>query len=98
MVSIISSFSRYMLALALVGKFCSVLFFFLAWWFYRPPGGVNNNAVAPAADPTHEKTNGAPSALTNGPSTITNGALERANGVERSNGYCNQALECSEHL
>ncbi|XP_045774557.1 solute carrier organic anion transporter family member 4A1 isoform X1 [Maniola jurtina] len=85
--------SRYMLALALVGKFCSVLFFFLAWWFYRPPGGNNNNAVAPDVDLTHEKTNGN---VPNGPSTITNGALERTNGT--TNGYCNQALECSEHL
>ena len=71
-----------MLALALVGKLCSVLFFFFAWWFYRPP--TAKNAVSPAIDLTHEKTNGIP--------TIANGTLDR------SNGYCNAALECSDHL
>lgn len=78
-----------MLALALVGKLCSVLFFFFAWWFYRPPGGKNNNAVAPSAElPGHDKTNGNLPAV----ATIANGT------VDRSNGYCNQALECSDHL
>ncbi|XP_026319566.1 solute carrier organic anion transporter family member 4A1 [Hyposmocoma kahamanoa] len=73
--------ARYMLALALVGKLCSVLFFFLAWWFYRPPGG-KTNAVVPSVDLvlSSEKTNG------NG---MSNGG---------ANGYCNAALECSDHL
>ncbi|XP_046412309.1 solute carrier organic anion transporter family member 4A1 isoform X1 [Neodiprion virginianus] len=31
--------SRYMLALAFIGKAASLLFFFMAWWFYVPPGG-----------------------------------------------------------
>ncbi|XP_020290841.1 solute carrier organic anion transporter family member 4A1 isoform X2 [Pseudomyrmex gracilis] len=31
--------SRYMLALAFIGKAASLLFFFLAWWTYVPPGG-----------------------------------------------------------
>ncbi|XP_043261056.1 solute carrier organic anion transporter family member 4A1 isoform X1 [Colletes gigas] len=31
--------SRYMLALAFIGKAASLLFFFLAWWTYIPPGG-----------------------------------------------------------
>ncbi|XP_078038216.1 organic anion transporting polypeptide 26F isoform X6 [Augochlora pura] len=31
--------SRYMLALAFLGKAASLLFFFLAWWTYIPPGG-----------------------------------------------------------
>ncbi|CAB3239506.1 unnamed protein product [Arctia plantaginis] len=78
--------SRYMLAIALVGKLCSLLFFFLAWWFYRPPGGNGNgNAVVPSVDLvlSSEKTNG----------NITNGTLERP-----ANGYCNAALECSDHL
>ncbi|KAI5632854.1 organic anion transporter polypeptide (OATP) family domain-containing protein [Phthorimaea operculella] len=75
--------SRYMLALALVGKLCSVLFFFLAWWFYRPPGGKNPNAVVPSVDLVvcSEKTNG-------------NG---NCNGTG-ANGYCNAALEASDHL
>lgn len=30
--------SRYMLALAFIGKAASLLFFFLAWWTYTPPG------------------------------------------------------------
>ncbi|XP_067214968.1 solute carrier organic anion transporter family member 4A1 isoform X2 [Linepithema humile] len=30
--------SRYMLALAFIGKAASLLFFFLAWWTYVPPG------------------------------------------------------------
>lgn len=73
-----------MLALALVGKLCSVLFFFLAWWFYRPPGGKSGNAVVPSVDlVVCEKTNG----------NVANGTV--ANG---SNGYCNAALECSDHL
>lgn len=29
--------SRYMLALAFIGKICSVIFFLGAWWFYIPP-------------------------------------------------------------
>ncbi|XP_050346864.1 solute carrier organic anion transporter family member 4A1 [Nymphalis io] len=81
--------SRYMLALALVGKLCSLLFFFFAWWFYRPPGGKSDNAVAPAADgPGRDKTNGTLPTVT----TVANGTLDR------SNGYCNAALECSDHL
>ncbi|XP_026758788.2 solute carrier organic anion transporter family member 4A1 isoform X2 [Galleria mellonella] len=85
--------SRYMLGLALVGKLCSVLFFFLAWWFYRPPGGKNGNAVVPSVDLVvcGEKTNGN---LANGaPGNGANGTVERL-----GNGYCNAALECSEHL
>ncbi|XP_032677729.1 solute carrier organic anion transporter family member 4A1 isoform X1 [Odontomachus brunneus] len=31
--------SRYMLALAFIGKAASLLFFFLAWWTYVPPSG-----------------------------------------------------------
>ncbi|XP_076662567.1 organic anion transporting polypeptide 26F isoform X1 [Halictus rubicundus] len=31
--------SRYMMALAFLGKAASLLFFFLAWWTYIPPGG-----------------------------------------------------------
>ncbi|CAH2989596.1 unnamed protein product [Chilo suppressalis] len=83
--------SRYMLALALVGKFCSVLFFFLAWWFYRPPGGRSGNAVVPSIDLVvcNEKPNGN---LANG-NTIPNG-----NTGHVGNGYCNAALECSDHL
>ncbi|XP_061385578.1 solute carrier organic anion transporter family member 4A1 isoform X1 [Danaus plexippus] len=78
--------SRYMLALALVGKLCSLLFFFFAWWFYRPPAAKNNNAVSPAADLVlHDKSNGTLS-------TIANGTLDR------NNGYCNAALECSDHI
>ncbi|KAM3960858.1 LOW QUALITY PROTEIN: solute carrier organic anion transporter family member 4A1 [Aphomia sociella] len=82
--------SRYMLGLALVGKLCSVLFFFLAWWFYRPPGGKSGNAVVPSVDLVvcGEKTNGN---LANG--AAVNGTMERV-----GNGYCNAALECSEHL
>lgn len=75
-----------MLGIALVGKLCSLLFFFLAWWFYRPPGvNGNGNAVVPSVDLvlSSEKTNG----------NITNGTLERP-----GNGYCNAALECSDHL
>ncbi|XP_012274694.1 solute carrier organic anion transporter family member 4A1 [Orussus abietinus] len=43
--------SRYMLALALIGKAASLLFFFLAWWYYVPPGGrrVNPNPSEPVA-------------------------------------------------
>ncbi|XP_020709154.2 solute carrier organic anion transporter family member 4A1 [Athalia rosae] len=36
--------SRYMLALAFIGKAASLLFFFLAWWFYIPPAGGNINS------------------------------------------------------
>ncbi|XP_011349076.1 solute carrier organic anion transporter family member 4A1 isoform X1 [Ooceraea biroi] len=38
--------SRYMLALAFIGKAASLLFFFLAWWTYVPPGGrgINENS------------------------------------------------------
>ncbi|XP_024944928.1 solute carrier organic anion transporter family member 4A1 isoform X2 [Cephus cinctus] len=35
--------SRYMLALAFIGKAASLLFFFLAWWCYVPPGGRRVN-------------------------------------------------------
>lgn len=87
-----------MLALALVGKLCSVLFFFLAWWFYRPPGAKSGNAVVPSVDlVVHaEKTNGTV-AITNGNvSAVANGTV--ANGINVANGYCNAALECSEHL
>ncbi|XP_030021083.2 solute carrier organic anion transporter family member 4A1 isoform X1 [Manduca sexta] len=81
--------SRYMLVLALVGKLCSLLFFFLAWWFYRPPGSKSGNAVVPSVDLVvcAEKTNGTLNGITNVP-----------NGIERTNGYCNAALECSDHL
>ncbi|KPJ00330.1 Solute carrier organic anion transporter family member 4A1 [Papilio xuthus] len=91
--------SRYMLALALVGKLCSLVFFFLAWWFYRPPGGKSGNGVVPAIDLlVTDKRNG-----TNGPHTIsTDNGLSLTpgivNGVSHSNGYCNAALECSDHL
>ncbi|XP_029156847.1 solute carrier organic anion transporter family member 4A1 isoform X2 [Nylanderia fulva] len=38
--------SRYMLALAFIGKAASLLFFFLAWWTYIPPGskGIDQNS------------------------------------------------------
>ncbi|VVC94929.1 unnamed protein product [Leptidea sinapis] len=83
------SCSLYMLALALAGKLCSLIFFFLAWWCYRPP----KNTVAPSIDLTQsEKSNGTiPTVAT--VSTISNGT-----SVEQSNGYCNAALECSDHL
>ncbi|CAF4949953.1 unnamed protein product [Pieris macdunnoughi] len=83
--------SRYMLALAFAGKLCSLIFFFLAWWFYRPPGTKNGNAVGPSIDLVHsEKSNGTiPTVAT--VSTISN-------GVDKTNGYCNAALECSDHL
>lgn len=32
---------RYMLALAFIGKLCSIVFFFGAWWFYIPPKKVD---------------------------------------------------------
>lgn len=32
--------SRYMLALALLGKVCSLVFYALAWWLYKPPAGA----------------------------------------------------------
>ncbi|XP_041975302.1 solute carrier organic anion transporter family member 4A1 isoform X2 [Aricia agestis] len=84
--------SRYMLAIALVGKLCSVLFFFLAWWCYRPP---NNNAVAPALV-LHDKTN---ITTVNTVSAAVNGVNGNGlvNGAD-ANGYCNAALECSDHL
>lgn len=87
LITYIGFFYRYMLGIALVGKLCSILFFFLAWWFYRPPGSKNGNAVVPSVDLVvcGEKTNGN---VTN----VANGTLER------SNGYCNAALECSDHL
>lgn len=74
-----TNMSRYMLALALVGKLCSLLFFFLAWWFYRPPGAVSGNAVVPTVDVL---------------------CADKANGARlpNGNGYCNAALECSDHL
>ncbi|XP_045524058.1 solute carrier organic anion transporter family member 4A1 isoform X1 [Pieris brassicae] len=83
--------SRYMLALAFAGKICSLIFFFLAWWFYRPPGTKNGNAVSPSIDLVpSEKSNGTiPTVAT--VSTISN-------GVDKTNGYCNAALECSDHL
>lgn len=28
-----------MLALAVIGKACSIIFFFGAWWCYKPPKG-----------------------------------------------------------
>lgn len=31
-----------MLALAIIGKACSILFFFGAWWCYIPPKQVEN--------------------------------------------------------
>ena len=34
---------RYMLALALIGKVCSIVFFFGAWWCYIPPKQVDAN-------------------------------------------------------
>ncbi|CAK1601566.1 unnamed protein product [Parnassius mnemosyne] len=78
--------SRYMLALALVGKLCSVVFFFLAWWCYRPPGGKNGNGVTPALElGTGDK-----------PPTIS---ATQTNGLQpHENGYCNAALECTDHL
>lgn len=91
---------RYMLALALVGKLCSLLFFFLAWWFYRAPGSKSSNAVVPTVDivVSTEKING----INGNGNIITNGTVEIGvpNGaVERgSNGYCNAALEASDHL
>ncbi|XP_071564364.1 solute carrier organic anion transporter family member 4A1 isoform X2 [Temnothorax nylanderi] len=38
--------SRYMLALAFIGKAASLLFFFLAWWTYVPPStrGIDQNS------------------------------------------------------
>ncbi|KAL4713814.1 hypothetical protein ACJJTC_015468 [Scirpophaga incertulas] len=85
--------SRYMLALALVGKLCSVLFFFLAWWFYRPP--CKGNAVVPSIDlvvSADKSTNAA-----NGSCPRSNGNTLH-NGAAVGNGYCNAALECSDHL
>lgn len=37
--------SRYMLALAFVGKSCSLLFFFLAWRLYKPPISSSKNGA-----------------------------------------------------
>lgn len=90
-----------MLALALVGKLCSLLFFFLAWWFYRAPGSKSPNAVVPSVDlvVATEKINGI-----NGNGVIANGTVENENAqsngtAERGcNGYCNAALEASDHL
>ncbi|CAH2049869.1 unnamed protein product, partial [Iphiclides podalirius] len=86
--------SRYMLALALVGKLCSVVFFFLAWWFYRPPGAKSGNGAPPVDLLVRDKVDGR-----RGPSTIANGTDNLTNGLPpHSNGYCNAALECSDHL
>ncbi|GBP12346.1 Solute carrier organic anion transporter family member 4C1 [Eumeta japonica] len=74
--------SRYMLALALIGKLCSVLFFFLAWWFYKPPGSKSSNAVIPSVDMKVRKDH------------IGNGNVEG----RVSNGYCNPGMDHSEHL
>lgn len=74
-----------MLALAFVGKLCSVVFFFLAWWFYKPPGSSKNgNAVVPSVDliVTNDKDN----------NPVGNGEPHVGNG------YCNAALEHTEHL
>ncbi|KPJ15355.1 Solute carrier organic anion transporter family member 4A1 [Papilio machaon] len=90
--------SRYMLALALVGKLCSLVFFFLAWWFYRPPGGKSGNGVVPAIDllvTDKRSTNGPHTISTDNGLSLTPGIL---NGVSHANGYCNAALECSDHL
>lgn len=32
-----------MLALALIGKACSIVFFFGAWWYYVPPKTIQTN-------------------------------------------------------
>lgn len=32
-----------MLALAVIGKLCSIIFFFGAWWCYKPPKGNKSN-------------------------------------------------------
>lgn len=48
--------SRYMLALAFVGKLCSLLFFFLAWWLYKAPG--SNKTSVPAVDKANGIANG----------------------------------------
>lgn len=90
-----------MLALALVGKLCSLLFFFLAWWFYKAPGSKSPNAIVPSVDlvVSTEKINGI-----NGNGVIANGNVENGNGLPNgtadrgSNGYCNAALEASDHL
>lgn len=44
--------SRYMLALALVSKLCSIVFFFGAWWFYIPPKRVASNSEVDDTKPT----------------------------------------------
>ncbi|XP_038207850.1 solute carrier organic anion transporter family member 4A1 isoform X1 [Zerene cesonia] len=76
--------SRYMLALAAIGKLCTVIFFFLAWWCYHP----GPKAQPPLDLAQSEKSNGTvPTVAT--VSTISN---------DRTNGYCNAALECSDHL
>ncbi|KAK3926220.1 Solute carrier organic anion transporter family member 4A1 [Frankliniella fusca] len=42
--------SRYMLALAFVGKTCSLLFFFLAWRLYKPPIDTSKDRPDPDLD------------------------------------------------
>ncbi|XP_028034167.1 solute carrier organic anion transporter family member 4A1-like isoform X1 [Bombyx mandarina] len=82
--------SKYMLALALAGKLCSLLFFSLAWWFYRPPSSGSSNAVIPSVDlVVCDKVNGSAAGARG---IVQNGTLDKANG------YCNAALECSDHL
>ncbi|XP_069678542.1 solute carrier organic anion transporter family member 4A1 isoform X2 [Periplaneta americana] len=61
--------SRYMLALAFLGKAASLLFFFLAWWFYIPPSGFKEalQAATPTSpDVTADGVDGAPTILMNG--------------------------------
>ncbi|PSN43734.1 Solute carrier organic anion transporter family member 4A1 [Blattella germanica] len=61
--------SRYMLALAFLGKAASLLFFFLAWWFYIPPSGFKEalQAATPTSpDVTEDGVDGRPSILMNG--------------------------------
>lgn len=42
---------RYMLALAAIGKVCSILFFFGAWWCYIPPKQVAAHSADEADQP-----------------------------------------------
>ncbi|PNF24215.1 Solute carrier organic anion transporter family member 4A1 [Cryptotermes secundus] len=61
--------SRYMLALAFIGKAASLLFFFLAWWFYIPPSGFKEalQAATPTSpDLTDDGASSMPSILMNG--------------------------------